>query len=142
MRQSGFRVVLCVLGSSFITAAMADGNIRAAITNIKEEMGVVRVSLFPRNRAQDFPDGKAPEERELRARRDGVSVTFEGVASGDYAVAAFHDKNNNGRIDKTALGIPKEPYGNSGKYSMRKPSFERSQFAVGSEDVELNIELH
>jgi uncharacterized protein (DUF2141 family) len=33
------------------------------------------------------------------------------VANGSYAVAAYHDENNNNKLDKSFVGIPNEKYG-------------------------------
>ncbi len=42
-------------------------------------------------------------------------VVFGGLAPGDYAVRVFHDRNGNGALDTNMVGIPREPYGFSGK---------------------------
>ena len=33
------------------------------------------------------------------------------MPQGNYAIAVYHDKNKNGKIDTNLLGIPKEDYG-------------------------------
>ena len=40
-----------------------------------------------------------------------VDWTIEDVAAGEYAVAAFQDRNGDGELDRNFLGMPKEPYG-------------------------------
>lgn len=52
-------------------------------------------------------------------------VSFQNVGPGAYAVAAFHDENDNGRLD-TFLGLPREGFG----YSQNPPIRPRaSRFA-------------
>ena len=141
MNRMTTQIFLVFCCACFSAAEAAGVSVRAGITNIAEEKGVVRVFLFARANARAFPDGKAFEERELPADFRGVSVTFQNLEPGDYAIAVFHDKNGNGKMDTTAIGFPKEPYGISGKRPKTKPRFERSKFAVDSEDVDLQIEL-
>jgi uncharacterized protein (DUF2141 family) len=38
-------------------------------------------------------------------------VKFENVPYGDYAIAAIHDVDKDGELDKNFLGIPTEGYG-------------------------------
>ena len=51
---------------------------------------------------------------EAPASDDRALFTFQGVSPGTYAVAAYQDANGNGRLDRTGLGLPLEPYGFSG----------------------------
>jgi uncharacterized protein (DUF2141 family) len=37
-----------------------------------------------------------------------VTCEFAGLAPGQYAMAAFHDRNGNGDLDRSWLGFPKE----------------------------------
>lgn len=70
-------------------------------------------------------------------------VRFEDLPAGDYAVACFHDLNNNNKLDKNLLGIPTEPYGfsNNARPKFRAPSWEEAKVIVGSGETLLNIRL-
>ena len=48
------------------------------------------------------------------------------LPAGPYAVAAFHDLNGNGKLDRTALGPPAEPYGfsNDARGNFGPPGFD------------------
>ncbi|MBX2802510.1 MAG: DUF2141 domain-containing protein [Myxococcales bacterium] len=50
--------------------------------------------------------------------------------AGHYAVAFFHDVNDNGRMDYTALGLPKEPWGvsNDAPAMLSAPRFRAAAF--------------
>ena len=41
----------------------------------------------------------------------GEEFVFDDLAPGRYAVAAYHDVNGNGELDKVPPGLPTEPYG-------------------------------
>ncbi len=126
----------------FAPSTVIAGNIKVNVIGIEKEKGVIRISLFPGSKRNKFPDGKAQKEIVMDAKVEGISVTFEGVDPGTYAIAVLHDKNNNGKMDTMSIGIPKEPYGNSGKYTIRKPKYGSSRFVVGEEDIEMEIKLH
>ena len=40
-----------------------------------------------------------------------ATFSVELPAAGRYALAAYHDVNGNGKLDKNFFGIPTEPYG-------------------------------
>jgi len=44
---------------------------------------------------------------------DSTTVVWQvdELPFGDYAIAVYHDKNTNGKLDTNVLGIPKERYG-------------------------------
>ena len=53
------------------------------------------------------------------------TAKFDNLEGGTYAVAVFHDRNNNGKLDKNMLGIPVERYGfsNNARETFSAPSF-------------------
>ncbi len=74
---------------------------------------------------------------------DGSRVfTFGDVPSGVWAVAAFQDLNRNGRLDRTPLGLPLEPYGLSGNVGRRaRPDFESASFALREPGAAIRVRL-
>ncbi len=69
-----------------------------------------------------------------------LSVPFEAIPPGKYAIAVYLDENGNGVIDKNILGIPKEKYGfsNNAAPAMRAPRYEEAVFEMSGKD---NIEI-
>ena len=57
---------------------------------------------------------------------------FENVAPGRYAVAAYHDADGDGELDRVPPGIPTEPYGFSNEVGrVGIPSFQKALVEVG-----------
>jgi uncharacterized protein (DUF2141 family) len=57
---------------------------------------------------------------------------FENVAPGRYAVAAYHDADGDGELDRIPPGIPTEPYGFSNEVGrVGIPSFQKALVEVG-----------
>jgi uncharacterized protein (DUF2141 family) len=74
--------------------------------------------------------------------RGEAVVTFQGVAPGVYAVAAFQDTNRSGQLDRTALGLPLEPYGFSGEVGRRaRPDFRDAAFALREPGALIRVRL-
>jgi len=73
---------------------------------------------------------------------NSVKVVFNDVNSGEYAVSAFHDENDNHKLDTNFIGIPKEPIGisNDAKGFMGPPKFKDAKFTVDS-DKTIQIEI-
>jgi uncharacterized protein (DUF2141 family) len=57
------------------------------------------------------------------------------------AVAAYHDANGNGELDRNALGIPSERYGfsNNARGITGPPTFEESVVTIGKQAIDISI---
>ncbi|MCJ2035855.1 DUF2141 domain-containing protein [Methylobacterium sp. J-068] len=67
---------------------------------------------------------------------------FPDVAPGTYAAVAYQDSNGNGRLDRTGLGLPLEPYGFSGESPRSaRPDFARARFSVREPAVSVRVRL-
>ena len=95
-------------------AFMADAAMPAAsavvvqVANVRNSRGRVHVALCPRDKFLGHAcaiEGSAP------AHPGVTTVTLEGVPPGDYAAQAFHDENDNRKVDQGIFGIPKEGVG-------------------------------
>ena len=64
--------------------------------------------------------------------------------AGRYEVAVYQDLNGDHRFNRTALGLPAEPYGlsNDPPNLMGLPTFRSVQFAVHEGDNTIHIPLH
>jgi len=72
-----------------------------------------------------------------------ATVSFENIASGTYAIAAFLDENDNGKMDTNFFGIPKEKYGfsNNIRPMMRAATFKEAAFVVTNKESTIHIKL-
>ncbi|NOX08465.1 MAG: DUF2141 domain-containing protein [Gammaproteobacteria bacterium] len=122
------------------TASATD--LQVNISGIIEPEGSIRVSLFPQDKKEPFPQPVDVKQLATDARIEGVSVVFKNIDAGTYAISVLHDKNNNSEMD-TFFGIPQEPYGNSGEYTRFKPNYEDSKFEVKNQkSITIEIKVH
>lgn len=63
---------------------------------------------------------------------------FEGLVPGEYAIAAFHDENANGEMDRGLFGIPTEGTGasNDARGVMAPPPYDGAKFQLGTAPVQ------
>lgn len=75
------------------------------------------------------------------AAKDGITLE---LPPGTYAIAVIQDLNDNQKLDKTFIGMPKEPFGFSTNPKIRfgPPGFDDCLFEVEAEAIlELTIRL-
>ncbi len=79
----------------------------------------------------------------MRAVAGAQSVVFTDLKPGAYAVITFHDKNDNGKLDKNRWGAPTEGYGfsNDAEGFLSAPSFKDAAVTLGSNDANITITL-
>ena len=120
------------------------GRLEVTVTGFKSEEGKARIALFLDPRS--WPN----EEEFLFAAEllpigNGQAVaTFEEVPAGPFAVAVFHDKDEDGKLDSDLLGIPSEDYGFSAdaRDMFGPPSFEEARLDLApGESKQITIQV-
>lgn len=136
-----FLIIVVLICSA--PAFAQNGVVNVHINGIKSTKGYVQIGIF--NTKSTFPIfGKQLKAGKVKPNTNGVDYSFKDLPDGTYAIAAWHDKNNNEKIDKNLFGVPKEKYGFSNNvYGMfGPPSFEKVTFQVkNGEVVALTINL-
>lgn len=72
-----------------------------------------------------------------------ISTTFE-LPVGEYAVAVYHDNNDNGKMDTNFIGIPNEPSGMSNGHVPKfgPPRYDASKFQLPADGLVEVINLN
>jgi uncharacterized protein (DUF2141 family) len=90
------------------------GTIIVKIFNLKENHGLVNAGLF--NSEETFDKQRPINGGRVRVSNNTATIVFYNVPlRATYAIGFYHDENSNGKLDTNRLGMPKEPYGFSGK---------------------------
>jgi uncharacterized protein (DUF2141 family) len=124
---------------SLFSFAQEDKGITITVTidNVKNDTGKVLLSLHT---SETFMKGKGIQDVETDIKDGKISVTFENVLPGDYAIMALHDENSNRRMDYRENGMPLESYGASNNVmAFGPPLYDDSKFKVENKDLELSI---
>jgi uncharacterized protein (DUF2141 family) len=114
------------------------------ISGFPDNVGRASCALY--NRADGFATDKAVFMNATSPISNGIATcTFNNVPTGSYAVAFFHDRNMNNKMQKNFLGIPQEGYGfsNDAKpHGFGPPSFSDASFSHdGSQPTTINVKL-
>ena len=132
-------VLTLVLAFSTLFSFAQDEGITITVTvdNVTNDKGKVLMSLHT---SETFMKGKGIKDAETTIENGKVTITFENVLPGDYAILALHDENDNKRMDYEDNGMRKESFGMSNNVMiMGPPQYEDAKFKVANEDLDLNI---
>jgi len=123
-------LVSCMTLAGGFTTLPEEG-IRITVSNLHNEKGHVLVSLY--KDGTGYPDDATRAFRKIKLDISGkkAAVLFTGLPAGNYAVSILHDENDDQKMNKSNLGIPKEGYGFSNNVvgAFGPPSWSRASFA-------------
>ncbi|PTX43380.1 uncharacterized protein (DUF2141 family) [Christiangramia gaetbulicola] len=130
-------LVAMLIGALMQAQTENTGTINATVSNVIGTEGNVKFGLY----SEDTFMKTAPEYSVKAEIKDGKAIAnFENVPEGTYALLVMHDKNDNGKMDFDANGMPVENYGSSGTgMSYGPPSWDHSKFEFNGEQKELEI---
>lgn len=127
-----------------VTGASADAN-RASliltIEGVRSPTGKIRAALLKSDEQSGVARTVGGQIKP--ATMGTMSLTFDGLEPGDYAVQLFHDENDNGIMDRNLFGLPSEGYGfsNGAKASFGPPQFTQMQVRVATTPISTNAIL-
>ena len=125
-----------------LSASSSYAQLKITVANIKKDEGTILIALY--NSKDKFPNtNEAYKEGRVKVKNKQAVFIFEGLAPGEYAIALFHDQNDNVRLDKSDLGLPKEPYGfsNDAKGMFGPPSYKKAKFNYNGKTLEIVVSL-
>jgi uncharacterized protein (DUF2141 family) len=115
--------------------------ITVVISGLRSAHGSVHVDICTK---ATFLKDECPYSATAPTQVPDTTVTAPGVRPGVYAVQAFHDVNDNGKVDRNMLGIPREgvAFSNNAPLGLSGPTFARAAFTHGAEPQTLNMRLY
>lgn len=138
------KLLLALLIYAPASTTLESNHLMLQINNIQDSKGKIWLAVY------DSQDSFLDKTKAIMLR--GIEVKnarqlqfkLEGLDLGIYAIAIFHDVNENGTMDQSFIGIPKEPYAFSKRPSSkwRVPVFEdvKFQFNYSGQLLQLNLE--
>ena len=124
-----------------LSAAVMAADLSVEIGNIEHDKGQVRVVLY------DNSDSFLNEEKSLVIQKSPaavgtLTVNFNHLQPGDYALVAYHDEDGDGKLDRFLGMIPSEGYGLSRNPKVfGKPDFNDARISL-SDDDRITIHLN
>ena len=135
------KIAALILGfvlTSFVSTAQDKEGVTITVTieNVLSDEGKILGSLHTDT---TFMKGAGISNKSVDAVKGEVTLIFEGIVPGTYALMLLHDSNNNTRMDFEANGMPKENYATTGELAFGPPSFSNSKFEVTDKDLDFRI---
>lgn len=123
-----------------ISGSRAEFNL--TIENIPKVEGEIRIAIFDSEEAYNSKENPV-YAIVLPVESKTISWSETGLPYGNYAIAVYHDKNENGELDTNFLGIPKEAYGfsNDARGKFGPASWKDAKFEVNAENVSHTIHI-
>lgn len=116
-----------------------DGEIRFQFVQLKDR-GVVRCALYA-----------TPEDYMKKSFRETVGAVsggravcvFSHINPGTYSMAAFHDENNNDKLDTGIFGIPVEGFctSNNAKGTLGPPKYKDAAFSFSGSALSQELRM-
>jgi uncharacterized protein (DUF2141 family) len=135
---------LLVAAALYVSALSVAGaaDLTVTVSGIRNASGSVSAGIY--DSASSFPKAQeAVVVVRIKARQGSVGFTALGLAPGHYAVVAYHDENDNGRLDFDPTGAPAEGYGvsNGARNPQAPPEFAKAAFELGNQNEAITIEI-
>lgn len=135
--------LICLLLLTLLPAPPAlSGPLTVEISQARSDSGVVRCGLFA------DADSWRVEERALRGveasiRGGKAHCDFGDVPQGEYAVAVFHARQGETKVEYGFLGKPRQGVGfsNNPSITFGAPGFDAAKFIVGAQAQRIEITL-
>lgn len=136
--------LLTISGVAFAEVEIDDFTfLTVNVIGFDEIEGSVRIAFYTSEDGFASDLEKAVYDAAEPVTTDTVTFTFDFLPRGVYAFSVYHDEDDDGELDMKFYGPPSEKVGasNNATGRMGPPSFEDASFALGSEPVEMTIEL-
>jgi uncharacterized protein (DUF2141 family) len=108
-------------------------------TTVNGASGSVLCAVFTKSGWLD----KAVRTGKAKITNRSAVCRFDGIKPGVYAISAFHDENDNGKLDTNLIGIPTEDWCTSrnARGTLGPPSFEDAKFSFRGGLVTLSARM-
>ena len=129
-------ILIALVSFSFVyTNVNSQNKITVQIEKVSPAKGSIFVALF--DSESTFLTAKRFKSEKILVDSNSVSVVFDSIPNGTYAISTFHDENSNGKMDTGMFGIPEEGYGfsNNARGMFGPAKFKDAKFVIKDEDV-------
>lgn len=131
--------IIAVLAACLVAGAAHATKIAIHVTGVEDDRGHVRVELCTK---QTFLTGACPYSAAAPATA-GETVVEVQAPPGEYAIQAYHDDTDTGRVHLNFLGIPKERIGfsNDAPLRLHGPRWDDAAIDVGTDPRSVSLRL-
>lgn len=134
-------LVAALATCTFAAPLASASDLTVNVEGIAQVQGSIMLGLF--DEATYNGDG-AVNGAHLAVEGESVTVTFEGLEPGEYAVRLYHDLNDDGEMNTNPFGIPTEPYAfsNDAKGRFGPAKWDAAKFTVEADGTTHTITMN
>ena len=131
-----------ILASIFIGGPASAARIIVTIDGLHSATGNVFVGLYA-SPSKFLHGNECDAFKKVKASTGSITVAFDNLPPGTYAVGAYHDENGNDHLDTGPLGLPIEGYAlsNGVRAVLAAPRFTDAAFIVGGGDKPIALHI-
>lgn len=125
------------------SCARSVSSVLVQVHGVRSDRGALVAVLYGDNPGDFLKKGARLARERVPARVGSVALCLGAPRSGVYAVAVYHDENDNRRFDRSWIGLPSEGFGvsNNPRPFLRPPTHRESAFEVGTGRTVVNVDL-
>ena len=133
-------VIILVILSCVASTPLQKGVLSVKIKGFRSDKGSLMIALYNSTKTY-MKEPKALSKKVVKIQNKQAQVTFKDLAYGNYAFVFFHDANDNRKLDKNLVGIPKEAYGfsNNARGTFGPPSFQSAKVVLNKTKYETTV---
>ncbi|MHB1048714.1 MAG: DUF2141 domain-containing protein [Bacteroidota bacterium] len=138
------RIVFLLLFLFLISTSQSPQKMIVKIDEVREMTGQLMIYIY--NTEDDFPTkrDRAFASKKIPVSSASMTVDFDGIPSGTYGIAVYHDENMNDKMDRSWYGMPNEGYGasNDARGTFGPPKFADAKYEFKSMQDTVKIVIH
>lgn len=118
-------------------------SMQITVQNVDEAKGTITVDVHDEDPAKFLKSGGKLARIRVPAVQGETHFCIVVPEAGIYALAIYHDRNGNTKLDKTWIGLPSEPFGlsNNPPKRLAMPKHKDSAFEVNGPKTPVVIDL-
>lgn len=138
------KIIKTVLFSFFLLIGInsnAQFTLKVKVHGIQNTDGQIELSIY--NDPKVFPEvGKTFKMVRIDSKIGEIVYEFTNLPAGEYAIATFHDENNDKECNTNLIGVPTEAFAFSNNFRpfLSAPDFSDCSFKIGK-NMEISIEM-
>ena len=137
MTQIGIQIVFVCLvafsGAWTDVSAQKVHSLKVEIHGLRSERGKLFFQLFDEQK-------NVVREAIVDIKGSPMVLNFDQIKQGQYAFRYYHDENNNQKLDRNLLGVPREGFGfsNDPPLIVGEPSFDKWLFPAHKDVTQIS----
>jgi uncharacterized protein (DUF2141 family) len=110
-------------------------SLTVTVNNVRSAGGTIRAQLMKADPASGTAKGVGGTF--IPSAQGTVTITFNNLVDGDYAVQMFHDEDGDGQMKTNLFGIPTEgfAFSNAARAAFGPPKFSDMRVTVNADTV-------